>query len=342
MYPHLIKIGPPHHADDLSWGAWQVPNYAQLSRSPYRASSRGVILGATIFSLYTSRLQDMRFDTVIFDEAGQVTLPLALGGMLQAEKIILIGDHQQMAPVIVAEHKQEWVKKSIFESVFPHAPGTMLETTYRMNSAINAFPSRAFYAEKLRSFAGIQDQCLTFNREPQRFRELLDPYRPEVFVVMHHTGRRMRSPEEARLAADLIVEACQCGVPVEEMAVVAPYRAQGRLIRQYLQEAAERENLPGLTQVVVDTVERIQGQERDLVILSLVTSDVAYATERADFYFQPNRLNVAITRARKKRIILGNPVLFEARPKDPVLLAWVNIFRELYQHSTVVAEVKNE
>ncbi len=337
MYPHLIKIGSYKYADDLSWQTWQVPNYEHLNRSPYRASSSGVIIGATIYSLHTARLQGMPFDTVIFDEAGQVTLPLALGGMLQAEKAIFIGDHQQMAPVIVAEHPQEWVKKSIFESLFQHAPGSMLETTYRMNAAINDFPSRIFYAGKLRSFDGIKEQRLVFNRTPHNFVEILNPELPEVFVEMTHIGRSMRCPEEARLAADLVAEAYQCGLPVTEMAVVAPYRAQGRLIRQYLQEIAVARSLPDLTQVVVDTVERIQGQERDLVILSLVTSDVTHAAERAEFYFQPNRLNVAITRARKKRIILGNPILFEAQPKDPALRAWVRLFRALYENSTVVA-----
>jgi DNA replication ATP-dependent helicase Dna2 len=113
------------------------------------------------------------------------------------------------------------------------------------------------------------------------------------------------------------------------------------LIRQYLQEIAREQDTPVLTRIVVDTVERIQGQERDLVILSLVTSDVDFAAERADFYFQPNRLNVAITRARKKRIILGSPLLFETQPQDPALLPWVHLFRKLYEESTVVREVKS-
>jgi DNA replication ATP-dependent helicase Dna2 len=341
MYPHVIKIGSYKYADDLSWGAWQIPNYEKLSRSPYRPSSHGVIIGATIFSLHTARLQEMQFDTVIFDEAGQVTLPLALGGLLQAEKAIFIGDHQQMAPVIVAEHTLDWVKKSIFETVFPYAPGTMLETTYRMNEAINAFPSTAFYGGKLRPDTGIKDQRLIFTQPPRQFAEILNPDLPEVFVEMEHVDKTMRSPEEAQLAAHLAAEAFFCGVPVEEMAVVAPFRAQGRLIRQYLQEIAREQDTPVLTRIVVDTVERIQGQERDLVILSLVTSDVDFAAERADFYFQPNRLNVAITRARKKRIILGSPLLFETQPQDPALLPWVHLFRKLYEESTVVREVKS-
>ncbi len=336
MYPHLIKIGQYQYADDLSWGAWQVPNYEHLSRSPYRPTTPGVIIGSTVFSLYTSRLKEMAFDTVIFDEAGQVTLPLALAGMLPAKRAVFIGDHQQMAPVIVAEHEKTWVTQSIFEAVFKNAPGTMLNITYRMNEAINAFPSRVFYQGNLVSFENVREQKLIYSQSPSRFAEILDPEKRALFVVINHSGRTMRAPEEAHLAADLIAEAYLCGISVEEMAVVAPYRAQGRLIRQRLGELAESLKTPLLTRVVVDTVERIQGQERDLVILSLVTSDPAYAAEQADFYFQTNRLNVAITRARKKRIILGSPLLFETQTKNPETNAKIAIFRDLYQDSTVI------
>lgn len=336
MYPHLIKIGPYQNADDLSWGDWQVPNYEYLANSPYRPTTPGIIIGATVYALYTSRLRDMQFDTVIFDEAGQVTLPLALAGMQQARRVILIGDHQQMAPVIAAVHEKDWVKRSVFEAVFQNTPGTMLDITYRMNAAINVFPSRKFYQGKLIPFEAIQDQKLSFTRPPARHAQILDPEKPALFVAINHKDRTMRAPEEAQLAAELIAEAFACGISEEEMAVVAPYRAQGRLIRQCLAELAQETGIPELTRVVVDTVERIQGQERDLVIISLVTSDPAHAAERAEFYFQPNRLNVAITRARKKRIVLGSPLLFETQTENPEMNAWIDIFRDLYHQSMVI------
>jgi DNA replication ATP-dependent helicase Dna2 len=94
--------------------------------------------------------------------------------------------------------------------------------------------------------------------------------------------------------------------------------------------------MDGLEDIVVDTVERIQGQERDIIIVSLTTSDPAHAVQRAEFYFQPNRLNVAITRPRVKRIVIGSPLLFAARPPDKRLSSWVDHFRALYEQSYIV------
>ena len=87
--------------------------------------------------------------------------------------------------------------------------------------------------------------------------------------------------------------------------------------------------------MVVDTVERIQGQEREMIIFSMTTSDPFYAAERAEFYFQPNRLNVAITRPRVKRIVIGDPALFTTRTKSSKHNRWIENFKALYEDSTV-------
>jgi DNA replication ATP-dependent helicase Dna2 len=146
----------------------------------------------------------------------------------------------------------------------------------------------------------------------------------------------MRSPEEAELAANIVLEALACGVNPKEIAVVAPYRAQCRMIKHKIREYAIASNRKNFEDIVVDTVERIQGQERDIVIISLTTSDPTHAAQRAEFYFQPNRLNVAITRPRVKRIVIGSINLFDARPLDPKLQEWVDNFRALYHQSYVV------
>lgn len=331
-YPQVIKVGQRKYAEDLG----PVPNFENFIQSPYFFNPHGVIVGGTCFAVRTKRLMDVAFDTVIFDEAGQMPLPLAFAGMLSGRKAIFIGDHQQMPPIITAEHSPEWVKKSIFEVLFETAPGTMLDTTYRMNQAINAFPSRNFYHNKLKTAPSARSRKLQLKSKPTHFAEILDPEIPEVFVEIAHSGRGMRSPEEAEIAAGLALEAVKCGLPAQEIAIVAPYRAQGRLIRQRLREMAEEQALNGIQDIVVDTVERIQGQERDLVILSLTTSSPQHAAERAAFYFQPNRLNVSITRARVKRIVLGSPDLFQVKVNDPQLQAWADNFKELYRHSTIL------
>ena len=278
----------------------------------------------------------MQFDTVIFDEAGQGTLPLAISGMLSGQRHIFIGDHKQMAPVIVGEHREKWVTRSVFETLFEHTPGTMLNITYRMNAEINDFPSKRFYAGRLRPSDNARNRKLKLTRRLQHYAELLDPARPNVFAEVRHINKGMRAPEEAEIAARLAAEALRCGVPPNEIAIVAPYRAQGKLIQRCLQDLAPGCSSGGLSDIVVDTVERIQGQERDIVIVSLTTSDPGHAAQHAEFYFQPNRLNVAITRPRVKRIVIGSPLLLKSEPTNPEHRVWVEHFRALYQQSDII------
>lgn len=327
--PNVYKVGQSYNADGLEKNGICVQNAEYLDDIPADKHSNSIIIGGTCYAVRTKRLQDMPFDTVIFDEAGQVTIPLAMAGMMAGRKHIFIGDHCQMPPVITTDHQNEWVSKSIFELLFNKYPGTMLDVTYRMNETINQFPSKHFYMGGLKPFSEIANKRLVLKRSPRKFPQILDPSHPDVFVEIPHMNRGMRSPEEAALAAELVIEAMDCGLPANEIAVIAPYRAQGRLIRNNL-FSYKQEGFP-IDQIVVDTGERIQGQERDVIIISLTTSDPAHAENRAEFFFQPNRLNVSITRPRVKRIILGSPLLFRTNPKEESLKRNVELFYELYK-----------
>jgi DNA replication ATP-dependent helicase Dna2 len=237
-----------------------------------------------------------------------------------------------MAPVIVAEHDPEWVAHSVFEHLIETTPGTMLTTTYRMNAEINAYPSQRFYGGRVQPSAEAKGRVLRLDGHPGPFGKLLGPSPSSIFLSVNHSGKGMRSPKEAQLAAGIVAEAVGRGLPQNEIAVVAPYRAQVRLIRDALRRQGIESSGAG---VVVDTVERIQGQERDVIVVSLTTSDPGHAAQRADFYFQPNRLNVAITRPCVKRIVLGSPRLFDARPTEAKHRRWVEHFRGLYEASRV-------
>ena len=331
QYKDVIKIGQHLQADDLG----SVKNFESFDQTGLNPQGRGFIVGGTCFAVRGKKLNMVKFDTVIFDEAGQVTLPLAFAGMLSAARSVFIGDHQQMPPVIVAEHEPDWVTKSIFERLYQNGRSTMLDTTYRMNQEINAFPSRVFYGGCLKTADANRHRRLKLTQRSSSLAgQLLNPDAPEVFAAIPHIGKGMRSAEEAILAAHLICEALAGGVKPSEIAVVTPYRAQVRLIRQEVRRLIP--NVRQISDIVVDTVERIQGQERELIVISLVTSDPAHASNRASFYFMPNRLNVAITRPSLKRIILGSPHLFKTDVSDPKHRQWVELFREFYQSSNVV------
>ncbi len=330
-FERVCKVGDLRRADDLRWEGGEVACCARPPEALYSAGSEGFVVGATCFTAIGKRFDGLHFDALLCDEASQMTLPVAIAGMLKADRYVFVGDHMQMPPVVAGEHDCAWAARSVFETLFRRDPGVMLSTTYRMNAEINAFPSRHFYRGRLTPSPDAAGRRLRLRSRPTRFARALDPERPCVFLKVHHEDAKMRSEEEARVVADLVAEALRCGVSAAEIAVIAPYRAQGRLIRRRLHDAGA-----AARGVLVDTVERIQGQERDLLILSLTTSDPRHAAQRADFFFQPNRLNVAVTRARVKRIVVGSPSLFLARPADERRRRWVGLLRRLCEESEIV------
>jgi DNA replication ATP-dependent helicase Dna2 len=319
----VVKIGHPARASDLL-----VENFPAFGSSPLPDLSGGYIVGATPFATRSSRLRGVAFDTVIFDEASQITLPLAIMAMLAARRFVFVGDHRQLPPVLATRYGDEVLRDSIFAALVDRGFDTMLDTTYRLNAELAAWPSTQFYAGRLQSAPDAATRRITYHRPPKRFSAILDPAEPRVFVDLGHRNATTRSDVEASLAVDLIVEVLACGVAAEEIGVVAPYRAQGRAIRGLLRKA-----LPDRPEhrraIVIDTVERMQGQECELIIISLTTSDATFASTLADFLFQPQRLNVAITRPRSKLIILGSRYLLEARPAKKEQQEALDLLRDL-------------
>jgi DNA replication ATP-dependent helicase Dna2 len=240
---------------------------------------------------------------------------------------------------VVGEHEDTLVERSIFGHLAEHAaagtggaPPSFLSRTYRMNAAIAEFPSRHFYDSRL-----APSEQSAARRFPAAaggpFDALWDPARPAVLALIGHAGHRTRCRPEARLAADLIEDYLgRLRLPPEELAVVTPYRAQIREIRNLLKgkgtpaAGAADAGLP-----LIDSVERMQGQEREAMIVSLVCSEPEYAARGAAFFFSPNRLNVALTRARTKLIVLASPLLFEALPADLAGLRGASLFARLFR-----------
>jgi DNA replication ATP-dependent helicase Dna2 len=183
-----------------------------------------------------------------------------------------------------------------------------------MNEVLTEWPSQHFYDGLLKAVAQVAHRRVEYPTPPTRLAHILDPEAPKVFWDLGHHNNTVYSQKEAYAVVDLITTLLACGVTAEEIGVVAPYRAQGRLIRnllrEYVPETAVRR------QLITDTVERMQGQERDLIILSLTTSNPGFAANVAEFFFQPQRLNVAITRPRKKLIIVGSRFVLNAQPNS--------------------------
>jgi DNA replication ATP-dependent helicase Dna2 len=266
---------------------------------------------------------------VVFDEAAQVPLAFAPCAMAVGARFLFVGDHRQMGPIMLGDHDDPLARASVFEYLADAYPPAFLDTTYRMNQGINAFPSRAFYGARLVPHPSARDR--EFPRvEGGAFDEVLDPRVAAVLVTIHHEGFRTRSAPEARAVADLAAEMLtRQRLPPGDLAVVAPYRQQVREIRTLLHRALDPLRIP---LPVVDTVERIQGQEREAVIVSLTASDPEHLSgEQAAFFFSPNRLNVTLTRARTKLVVFASGHLFRAFPPSFEELRNADLFKRLYR-----------
>jgi DNA replication ATP-dependent helicase Dna2 len=171
----------------------------------------------------------------------------------------------------------------------------MLETTYRMNEPLTRWPSENFYQGRLIA-----------HRTNAARRFVLWPEPSMVSVIVNHEGNRACSDEEADETAALIEEMLAGGLPPGEIGVVVPFRAQAAKIRSLLR-FRRFADVPDISKLTVDTVERFQGQEREVMIVSFVSSEDAFMDRIGAFLTYPQRLNVAVTRARTKVLLVYSP-----------------------------------
>lgn len=317
----VCKIGEARHASDLD-----TENFESFAHSRFAEISGGYVIGATPFALQTQRLANVEFDVVLFDEASQITLPLAIMGMLAGGKFIFIGDENQLPPVTILS--EESVKQA---SIFAYLSGggneTMLNVTYRLNDALTKWPSRTFYRNELRSSVEAGPRRLNLSPEVTPWDFALDPDSPAVFLDLCHQNTTVRSRIEAETVLELVLSLLMREVAPEEIGVVVPYRAQSRLIRSLLRRNLMDDDL--LRNLVVDTVERMQGQEREVILVSFATASPKFAAQVADFLFQPQRLNVAVTRPRTKLILVGSHHMLDADQYDPEQAESMRMLRDL-------------
>lgn len=323
----VCKVGIPTRASDL-----EVDNYGNFAESGFGDLPGGYAVGATPFATRSERLSYVEFDVVIFDEASQITLPLAIMGMLAGAKYIFIGDEQQLPPVVTSG-ASELGRTSIFGFLSPRGNQTMLTTTYRLNDVLAAWPSRNFYDGMIQPAPGVGERRLRLSRNDERWAFVLDPKRPMVFLDLEQRNTTIRSRLEAEVVCELVQCLIQARIPAAEIGVVVPYRAQGRLVRNLLRDALPSRDM--IKEIVADTVERMQGQEREVVLVSFATSNPAFAAGLADFFFQPQRLNVAITRPRTKLILVGSQHVLRAELEDEEQQSWVDLMRDLVANCTV-------
>ncbi len=264
------------------------------------------LIGATAFQCASNPiLFRSDFDTVVIDEAGQLDEPSALGPLVYGRKFVLCGDHYQLPPIVQSSRYSEnsILEKSLFERLYESASQrkiSKLRIQYRMNREIQDIPSKLFYNGELLPGPETATRRLSIplNGDKKSALDiLLDPNEPVIFgdIVFGESGKSRAL--EAEVACKLARAYLSHGIPAREIGIITPYKAQQQLIRQNLPAEFL---VPGMS-ISVDTVDAFQGGEREVIILSLVRSDNV-----TSFLADKKRLNVSLSRARSKLILLGH------------------------------------
>ncbi|WP_461864068.1 IGHMBP2 family helicase [Thermococcus sp.] len=274
---------------------------------------RGIIAQADVVLSTNSSaaldfIKDVEFDVAVVDEASQTTIPSVLIPLSKARRFVLAGDHRQLPPTVLSEKARE-LSETLFEKLIERYPAKaqMLEVQYRMNERLMEFPSREFYGGRIKADGSVRGiTLLDLGVKPVSFGEpwdsILNPENPLVFVdTSHHPEKRERqrwgsqsreNPLEARLIAEIVERLLRMGVKPEWIGIITPYDDQRDLISSLVPEEIE-----------VKTVDGYQGREKEVVLLSFVRSN---EEGELGFLMDLRRLNVSLTRAKRKLIAIGD------------------------------------
>lgn len=255
------------------------------------------------------------FDLVVIDEGSQATEPAALIPLVRGQKLVMSGDHKQLPPTILSLEAQPILSRTLFERLITCYPESaiLLNIQYRMHEDIMAFSNQTFYQGKLLAASEVARRTLrTLGISLQdglRHPQVVDPDIPLVFLDTASSPERFErqhpgstsffNPLEATLAWEIITDFLTLGIPPEWLGVITPYDDQ----------VAEITRL--LPTIRVATVDGFQGREKEIILLSLVRSN---PRKEVGFLSDPRRLNVALTRARSKLILLGDSTTLSADP----------------------------
>lgn len=252
-------------------------------------------------------LRGRRYKTVFIDEAGQALEPMCWIALLRAQRVIFAGDHQQLPPTIKSnEAAKAGLAQTLFEKGIAKHPewSSMLQTQYRMHEAIMAFSSQYFYDSKLIAHHSVQHELLQANQAPVEFVDTagagyLEHQDPETLSRWNDEEANLLVKLAEQLVKDVTVPNWVSNQLT--MGIITPYRAQV----DYLIGLVETSSVLHAIQsfITINTVDAFQGQERDVILISFVRSNTK---GEVGFLADIRRTNVAMTRARKKLLMVGD------------------------------------
>lgn len=331
---HGIPVSIIHKAKDGE----ELPEGVAKARDNKHALSslnEGKVVGGTAW-LWANNDAREALDYLFVDEAGQMSLAHVLAASRAAKNLVLLGDPQQLEQPQKASHPEGADIAALSHlldghTTMPDDKGIFLSVTRRLHPSITTFTSEVFYEGRLRSLPGLERQAITGDT----------PFAGAglFFVPVAHHGNQNRSNEEVDVIASIVHSLLSKGVtrtnakgecsPLskDDILIVAPYNAQ---------VAALSERLPGFR---IGTVDKFQGQEAAIAIYSMTSSTHNDAPRGMSFLYNPNRLNVATSRAQCIAIVVASERLLQAECRTIEQMKWANAlcrYRELAVRVTAV------
>ena len=264
------------------------------------------VITCTLVGAANREIKDFKYSTVFIDEAAQALEPACIIPILRANRIVFAGDHKQLPPTVKSRDAiKGGLQKTMFEKVVENNEAdVMLTVQYRMNEKIMQFPSNVFYSGKLVADESCKHSTVFDGDMPLEFVDTAG----SGFIEKHNplTLSTLNSEEAALIVKYLTdylqnVELQGSFSKISDIGIISPYKAQTEEIKKYLKSS----EIPDYAKqiIAVDTVDSFQGREKDVIIISLTRSN-----EKGEIGFLNDirRMNVAMTRAKKKLVIFGD------------------------------------
>jgi DNA replication ATP-dependent helicase Dna2 len=267
----VIKIGEKASNKEVQENAY----VAKKSRVTYKGyvgnptlCQEGIAIGSTAYSLCypgSKKLDGWEFDVCIIDEAAQLSIPLAIAAMCRTAKYIFLGDHKQLDPIIPKGSNNEMFAESIFSRLARFYPDeiNLLKISYRLNKSLIKIPNTLFYQEELQSATTTQEDSTWY--QGNHHSDILNSEAHKLILHNVFDGNH-RSKHEAKIVAQLVSDLLLNGVNIRDIGIMSPYRAQVREIKNEVKKILPRTVLKPFDTMLVDTVDGMQGQERNYII----------------------------------------------------------------------------
>jgi superfamily I DNA and/or RNA helicase len=271
------------------------------------------VITGTLIGIENKHLDDLKFETVIIDEASQALEPECWNAILKAKRVILVGDHMQLSPTVKSRKAEELgLGETLLHqlaNVIKHS--YLLKVQYRMNEKILGFSNVQFYNQELVSDQKVKNWTLPNDSDPL---VLIDTSGCGFEENFNYKSRSLSNEGEFFILREYLMSQME-KIVGSEIGIISPYAEQVRFIRAQVADDADLKKLD----IQTDTIDGFQGQEKDVICISLVRSNTS---NEIGFLKDVRRLNVAMTRAKKKLVIVG----------DFSTLAGFELFADLIKH----------